>query len=97
MTDEQSEGGAVEEDLTLRRKRALYRAQHRGTKEMDWMVGRFAEARLAAMSADQLSIFEEFLEIGDPELNGWLLDPARCNEPVFAALVEEVRVFNSLG
>jgi antitoxin CptB len=97
MAGEQSRGSAVAEDLTLRRKRALYRAQHRGTKEMDWMVGRFAEARLGDMSVDQLSTFEEFIEIGDPELNGWLLDPARCNEPTFASLVKEIRVFNSLS
>ena len=34
------------EDLETIRKRALYRATHRGTMEMDWLLGRFAEAHL---------------------------------------------------
>ena len=34
-------------DLEIRRRRAAYRAHHRGTKEMDWLVGRYADAHLA--------------------------------------------------
>lgn len=85
------------DDIVLRRKRALYRAQHRGTKEMDWMLGRFAEARLGAMAGDELARFEVFLEHGDPELNAWLLDPACCPNGDFGELIEAIRAFNSLA
>ena len=37
------------DDAETRRRRAAYRACHRGTKEMDWILGRFAEAALPAM------------------------------------------------
>lgn len=84
-------------DLELRRKRALYRAQYRGTKEMDWMVGRYAAARLDAMSEMELQTFEAFLEIGDPQINAWLLAQAPCEEPMFNALIADMRAFHALA
>ncbi len=52
----------------MRRRRALYRAQHRGTKEMDHLLGRFAEARLAEMDDAALGLFETLLALPDPDL-----------------------------
>ena len=86
-----------DDDVTLRRKRALYRAQHRGTKEMDWMIGRYVAVRLQDMSGAALDTFEVFLEIGDPTLNAWLLDPAACGQVEFAGLIADIRQFNSLS
>ena len=83
--------------LPLRRKRALYRAQYRGTKEMDWMVGRYAAAKLDEMSADELQTFEAFLEVGDPEINAWLLAQVRCPEPAFTALIDDMRAFHAIA
>ena len=45
------------DDVDMRRRRALYRAQHRGTKEMDHMIGRFAEAKVPQLSAEELGRF----------------------------------------
>ena len=33
-------------NLSIRRKKALYRAQHRGMREMDLLLGTFAAARI---------------------------------------------------
>ena len=49
------------DDLEIRRRRAAYRASHRGTKELDIVLGRYAAARLAAMTEDELGRFERFL------------------------------------
>jgi len=62
-------------DLDARRRRAHYRAGHRGTKEMDWLLGRFAEAELADMDSNDLEAFEEFLAMPEPDLEDWLLTP----------------------
>ncbi|MFT5175614.1 MAG: antitoxin CptB [Gammaproteobacteria bacterium] len=95
--DEQSATGELPRDaLLLRRKRALYRAQYRGTKEMDWMVGRYAADKLDAMSGSELETFEVFLQVGDPEINAWLLADVACEEPQFAALINDIRAFHSL-
>ena len=51
---------------------------------MDWLVGKYAEAKLADMDADRLSHFERFLVLPDPDLNIWLMDPKRVTAPEFA-------------
>ena len=43
-----SKPNLMTDDAETRRRRAVYRACHRGTKEMDWILGRFAERSLAA-------------------------------------------------
>ncbi|MEM7775649.1 MAG: succinate dehydrogenase assembly factor 2 [Pseudomonadota bacterium] len=89
------------EDLDTRRRRALYRANHRGTKEMDWMLGRFANAAVADMDPSELSVFEQFIAISDPELQPWLMDtpaqlPVAPPDPAFADLIGRVRAFHGL-
>ncbi|HMO31090.1 succinate dehydrogenase assembly factor 2, partial [Enterovirga sp.] len=37
-------------DLDPRRKRALFRAWHRGMREMDIVMGRFADREMATLS-----------------------------------------------
>jgi len=60
------------ETLEARRKRLLFRCWHRGTREMDLLLGRFAERHLATFSERQLMLFEEMLDHGDPDLYAWL-------------------------
>ena len=83
--------------LTPRRRRALYRATYRGTKEMDWLLGKYAEAKLPAMDDAQLTQFEQFLALPDPDLNAWILNPARIDGLEFAALVDDIRAFHDLA
>lgn len=83
-------------DMELRRRRALYRAQHRGTKEMDIVIGRYAEAKLGAMDAAGLSLFEEFLALPDPLLQGWLLTGDGTAPPAFEELVAGMRAHHGL-
>ena len=84
-------------NLDQRRRRAAYRANYRGTKEMDWLLGKFAEAKLPQMDADQLTHFEQFLSLPDPDLNAWILNPARITGLEFAALVDAIRAFHDLN
>jgi antitoxin CptB len=54
------------------RKKLMWRASHRGIKEMDIIVGGFANARLPHMSETQLQEFERILDIPDQELLAWM-------------------------
>lgn len=54
--------------LDDRRKRLLFRCWHRGTREMDLIVGRFADAHLADLSETELTELEELIELPDPDL-----------------------------
>lgn len=85
------------DDLEVRRRRALYRAQHRGTKEMDWLLGRFADAQLPAMDADTLTAFETFISVSDVELQSWLIEPTGVSDSMFEPLVSAVRAFHKLA
>jgi antitoxin CptB len=87
---------ADETDIDSRRRRAAYRASHRGTKEMDWVLGRYADARLGAMSAEALSLFERLLALPDPELCDMLLPPHTPAPAEFAGLIAAVRAFHGL-
>jgi antitoxin CptB len=87
----------MDEDLDLRRRRAAYRAWHRGTKEMDIMLGRFADSSLADMPAEMLGSFERLLALPDPELYELIIGPeARPVEAAVDALVGRLRAFHGL-
>jgi antitoxin CptB len=55
----------------IMRKRLLWRATHRGIKEMDLIAGGFAAARLSSMSETELNEFEVLLELPDQDLLAW--------------------------
>ena len=84
-------------ELEARRRRAFFRAGHRGTKELDLILGRFAEARIEAMGEDQLSAFEEFLELPDPQIERWVVHGA-ADTPGggVGALIRHIRQFHHL-
>jgi antitoxin CptB len=86
----------MSDDLDLRRRRAAYRASHRGTKEMDWLLGRYAEARLAGMSEPVLTEFEALLAAPDPELQLWIMDANAIPDDRYAGLIRELRAFHKL-
>jgi antitoxin CptB len=54
--------------LDDRRKRLLFRCWHRGTREMDLILGRFADAAIADLSDTELAQLERLIEVPDPDL-----------------------------
>jgi antitoxin CptB len=86
------------DDLEMRRRRAAYRAAHRGTKEMDIILGRYAEARLKVMADEELSSFERFLALPDPLLTEWFSRGATAEDAgEFAELIETLRAHHGLA
>ena len=57
--------------LETARKRLLWRALHRGIKEMDILVGGYARRHVGAMTADELVQFAALLELPDQDLLRW--------------------------
>ncbi|HLH49928.1 MAG TPA: succinate dehydrogenase assembly factor 2 [Roseiarcus sp.] len=76
--------------LDARRRRILFRAWRRGTREMDLVMGHFADQEIAAMSERELDQFETLLEAPDPEVLAWVLGdapvPPEQDTPLFARL-----------
>ena len=54
--------------LDDRRKRLLFRCWHRGTREMDLILGRFADAAIADLNDRELGQLEALIELPDPDL-----------------------------
>ncbi len=59
-------------DNKLRRKRLLFRSWHRGTRELDLLLGSFAEYHLKKFSTRQLIGYEELLKHSDPDIYRWI-------------------------
>jgi antitoxin CptB len=60
------------EHLEIRRKRLRYRSWHRGTKELDLVLGAFADKHLDALAPGQLDAYEAILEADEHDIYGWL-------------------------
>ena len=77
--------------MDARIKRLKFRAWHRGTKESDLLLGRFADRHLEALDAAQLDRFEALLEEADPDLVDWMTGrlpvPADLNHDVMELLL----------
>ena len=76
------------------RKRLKFRAWHRGTREMDLILGSFADRNVEAFDADRLAEFEKLLECPDPDLYEWVSGqskPPREEESVVMSLLLEHR------
>ncbi len=86
-----------DDTLSRRRRRAVYRAAHRGTKEMDWLLGRYAAAEVADMGVDDLSVFEQLLALPDPDLEQWIMS-ATAERPSgeIGAFIVRLRRFHGL-
>lgn len=66
-------GPCVETDLEIRRKRLKFRAWHRGMREVDLILGSFADMYLDEFDSDQLGQFERIIDSEDPQLYGWII------------------------
>lgn len=59
-------------ELDARRKRLIFRSDHRGTKEMDLLLGSFARRNIATLDDALVDRFEVMLELSDPDLYNWI-------------------------
>jgi antitoxin CptB len=55
-----------------RRRRLVFRAQHRGTREADLMIGGFVAQHIAGFTNAELDELEAALEFPDVDLADWL-------------------------
>jgi antitoxin CptB len=85
MTERSSAG------LDERRRRLLFRAWRRGVREMDLIVGRFADACIDAFDDAELDQFDRLIELPNDELYAWIVGdeaiPAEHDTPVLRQLI----------
>jgi antitoxin CptB len=66
----QQEENLSEEEMLRRKLR--YRSWHRGTREMDLIMGRFADEVLPQFTLEQLRSYHDLLVENDPDLYNWI-------------------------
>jgi antitoxin CptB len=78
--------------LDDRRKRLRFHAWHRGTREMDLVLGRFVDAHLTSLSDDEIAMLEALMEAPDPELYLWIAGtadvPSNFDSAIFRKIVD---------
>lgn len=84
-------------DLDMRRRRALWRATHRGSKEMDFLLGRFAEREVDAMDAAEIAAFERLIEVPDPAIEASVVGGQALGERDLDELIARMRRFHGLA
>lgn len=60
------------EGLDVRRRKLLFRSWHRGMREMDLILGTFADAEIGALTEAEIDQYESLLDIPDTELLPWV-------------------------
>jgi len=82
------------EELSAARKRALYRAWHRGTKELDLILGRFCEAHINGFDDAELALFENIMENEETDLQAWLMGQVEIPSNDQGAMLSRIRNFH---
>jgi antitoxin CptB len=84
-------GESVDNEDEGLRRRLLFQSRHRGVKELDLILGPFAERHLPAFGAGELKDFAVLLAEPDPDIYDWLVGrvplPARLQNPVTSLLL----------
>ncbi len=78
----------ADETPDARIKRMAMRSWRRGTKEMDMILGPYADAHLAKMDPQTLDLFDKLLWENDQDLLPWVLGQAPAPEPLAPLLAE---------
>jgi len=82
--------------LDDRRKRLLFRCWHRGTREMDLILGRFADAEIANLVEDELAQLERLIEVPDPDLYAALTGNVPLAPQYANGLFDRIKSFRSV-
>jgi antitoxin CptB len=88
MTERSSEG------LDERRRRLLFRAWRRGVREMDLIIGRFADATIDTLDAGGLDDFERLIEAPNSDLYAWVVGSADAPASYDTAVLARLRSFH---
>lgn len=75
----------------MQRKRLHMRSIRRGTKEMDLILGSYAESRLPSMDGVALGVYEALLCENDQELYAWVTRQSSAPER-YSGLIEDIAV-----
>lgn len=83
--------------LEIRKRKARFRAWHRGTREADLVVGGFADRELSGLGEPELELFEGLLNEADADIVKWVTGelpvPTHQGNDVVRRMIDQARSF----
>jgi antitoxin CptB len=79
-----------QENSENRIKKLRYQSWHRGWKETDLILGRFADENLAKMDASTLDIYEQLLDENDADIWDWLVGKAQPKHDFYTPILQDL-------
>lgn len=80
-------------DSEIRRKRLLWRATHRGIKEMDLILGGFVTRNLGHFSDAEIADLERIMEIPDQDMLSWATKQAEVPQEHASPLLTRILAY----
>ena len=85
------------ESLENKRKRLIFRSEHRGTKEMDLLMGSFAQQYVADFTEVELNWYDEVMNNNDPNLYNWIIGEGVAPPEIGGALFDKLKAHTPLS
>jgi len=77
------------------KKQIIYRSSHRGTKEMDLLLGNFVKKNIGKFTDSELKDLKNLIEIEDEVLKKWFFDKNNENLVPFNKISKMFKEFKS--
>jgi antitoxin CptB len=82
------------EGLDPQRRRLLFRAWRRGTRELDLIMGRFLDEAIGTLSEAEVAEFERLCNVPDLELYAWVVGSRPVPAEYDTELLRRIRAFD---
>lgn len=83
------------EPTDMRRRRLRFRSWHRGTRELDLLLGPFADTQLDGMDDAELDQYEALLHVPDPDIYNWIVRREPVPETERSAVLDRIINFHN--
>lgn len=71
----------------------IYRSWHRGTKELDLILGNFIEDNISIMNESEIKVYEDLLASEDPEIYNWIVKSENPPNQQLDNLIKKIRYY----
>jgi antitoxin CptB len=86
--------GRSSNGLDDRRRKLLFRSWHRGTREMDLILGHFADTALSGLTQSEVDEYERLMDAPDPDLYAWITGEQPTPPAHDTDLLRRIRAFH---
>jgi len=82
--------------MDIKRKKLIYRSNYRGFKEVDLILGGFANKYMNVLSDHDIDLFEELLNCKDHDIYGWITGKIAIPDEYNTDLFDRIKSFEPI-